>query len=276
MLSATAFNNERLESPAVSATLTAGKGQEPKFWLFTVGIDKYLNPRMNLNYARADAEALEKFFASGGKIYDKAQTVTLKDNQATKTAIVDGVRALRKIPPQDVVIIYLAGHGDGVGDDWFFIPHEVDGFGADAGGKSLSARELKLELEAVGANRVFLIIDACRSGKALDPIKNYRGMKALRMMARDVGVHVLAATDRDQLAAELQDLGHGVFTYALLKALEGQADKSPANGMVSAREAMGFVEQNVPRLSQRYADRRQFPSAHSRGVDFDVARDTNK
>ena len=131
--------------------------------------------------------------------------------------------------------------------------------------------ELKREIEAISANRVFLLIDACQSGGAVSPIKNFQGMKALRMLARSVGVHILAATDRDQFAVELGNLGHGIFTYALLKGLSGKAAESRTTQTVSVRELMQYVEKTVPALSRRYANYTQFPTAHSRGFDFVIS-----
>lgn len=272
LIVAAAANREQLESPPAQTVVRAeGQRPEPKLWTLTIGVDKYQNSQLNLNYAVVDATSVGKFFQGPRVAAQKAQALQLLDAQATKAGILENVRKLRQAPPQDIALIYLAGHGDNAGDDWWFIPHEATGLGQAAMRSGLSSTELKIELEGVGASRVFCIIDSCRSGKALDPIKDFRGMKSLKMLARDVGLHVLAATDSDQLAAELPRLGHGVFTYALLKGLDGEADEN-RNGQISVRELMRFVEAGVPPLSQRFADRSQFPTGHSRGTDFELAR----
>lgn len=74
----------------------------------------------------------------------------------------------------------------------------------------------------------------------------------LRLLARSVGTHILAATDRNQYAIELARLGHGVFTYALLEGLKGKADTGPADGIVTASEVIRFVEKTVPLLAEQY------------------------
>lgn len=35
---------------------------------------------------------------------------------------------------------------------------------------------------------------------------------------------MLASTNQEQLAAELKDLKHGIFTYAIINGLKGEAD----------------------------------------------------
>jgi uncharacterized caspase-like protein len=88
-------------------------------------------------------------------------------------------------------------------------------------------------------------------------------------MARSVGTHVLAATDRNQYALEIPDLRHGVFTYALLAGLGGKA--AGRDGLVTATELIHYVEDEVPALVSKYPEYPQFPTGYSRGVDFAVA-----
>ncbi len=195
------------------------------------------------------------------------------NQKATKQSILDLFRTLRHVAQQDIAVIYMAGHGVSADNEWYFVSHEIErpDKPAQLKRKGLSSKELKKAIEAIAANRVFLILDACHSGGAVSPIKDFQGMKALRMMARSSGVHILAATDRDQFAVELASLKHGIFTFSLLKGLDGKADKKQGDGAVSVQELMHYVEKTVPALSRRYANYAQFPTAHSRGYDFDIA-----
>ena len=271
LLAAVAVNKERLESPPSTVVVKGGQqAAPPSLHLLTVGINKYRNAKLNLDYAEVDARSIKDFFTAQGKSFPfaKAEVTHLADQQATKQGIQDLFARVRKVPAQDLVILYLAGHGVGLGDEWYFVPHDVDNPDTDqVRSLGLSSRELKQEMEAIPANRFFVVIDACHSGGAVSPLKDFQGMKALRMLARDSGVHVLSATDKNQFAVELSQLGHGVFTYSLLKGLSGEADTG-RDGAVSVGEAMAFVERMVPILSQRFAKYLQYPTAHSRGFDF--------
>lgn len=276
VLSAVAVNKERLESSPSTLLLDSAQPQTetPKLRLLVVGVNDYQNPELRLDYAAVDAKSLSDFFVSGRRFpFAVPATRQIYDRGATKAGILAAMRELRQAPVQDVAVVYLAGHGVSYEDEWYFIPSELvrpdDPRHLTA--EALSSAEISAELTALAANRVLLIIDACQSGGAVDPVKPFQGMRALRMLARNVGVHILAATDRDQYAVELEDLGHGIFTYALLKGLEGYGDFAPRDGLVSVQEAMRFVEQSVPFLSKRYADYLQYPTAHSRGFDFTIS-----
>jgi hypothetical protein len=276
LLDAIAINDERLESVATSLRL--GKDEsvpDVRLRLIAIGINEYKNHKLNLQYAENDADSIRGFFISDRPMPFISNPVTyLKNNQATKDNILEHIRSLRNVPQQDIVIVYMAGHGVSIGDEWFFIPFELENpnIAANILAKGLSSKELKREVEAISANRVFLIIDACHSGTAIAPIMKFRGMKSLRMLARTTGVHILAATDRNQFSVEVHKLGHGVFTYSLLNGLKGLADQAPKDEMISVRETMQYVEDRVPVLSKRYANYTQYPTAHSRGIDFDLSK----
>lgn len=111
-----------------------------------------------------------------------------------------------------------------------------------------------------------MLIDACKSGAALVAFRGFEDRKALSQLSRAAGVHIVAASTRDQFAAEVKELGHGVFTYTLLAGLNGKA--AGASQSVTVRKLMGYVEENLPELTKRYKQEAQFPVVDSRGMDF--------
>lgn len=282
VLSATAVNDDRMESTAQSLVLTAEPPPPPgppKIHLMTVGINAYANKDLSLFYAKPDAQSIGGFFAKPGQIPEPlGSTVVIEDSKATKDTILAALNDLRGMPAQDMVVVYMAGHGVSVGDDWYFVPHELRDADNDDSLRSqgLSSAELKRAIESMSADRTLLLLDTCHSGSAVSPLKDYRGMKSLRLLARSVGTHILAATDRDQYAIELAKLGHGIFTYALLEGLRGKADSSPADGTVSASEIIRYVEEKVPMLAAKYTDYAQYPTGYSRGKDFAVSKTAGK
>ncbi|MFN3076364.1 MAG: caspase family protein [Alphaproteobacteria bacterium] len=274
--SATALNDEKLESPPRTVTLRApGAPPVGAIHVLVVGINKYRNEKLNLNYAIADANAVASFFSSSGMAAARvAEVRMLSDDQATKENILAALTALRSVPPEDAVVLYMAGHGVSIGDDWYFVSHEIEHPNKREilTAQGLSSSEVKAAMESLAADRSLLLLDTCQSGTAVSPLKEYRGMKALRLMARSVGTHVLAATNQTQFAIELATLGHGIFTYALLSALTGTNGSKPIDGMVTASNVIGYVEDQVPRLSKEFADEAQHPTGYSRGADFAVSK----
>lgn len=274
-LSATAVNADRLESRPEQVVVDGGAGGAPagKMHVLVVGINTYAQSDLNLSYAKPDAQSIAAFMSGGGRTpMPVAETVALEDQQATKENILAALRRFRAVPAGDVVVVYMAGHGVSVGDDWYFISHEIKipRRPEKLAGMALSSAELKAEMEALGADRTMLLLDTCHSGTAATPLSDYRGMKSLRLLARSVGTHVLAATDKNQFAVELEQLGHGIFTYTLLAGLNGEAAKG-ADKQVKASELIRFVEDRVPSLSKKFTEYAQYPTGYSRGSDFAVA-----
>ena len=81
-------------------------------------------------------------------------------------------------------------------------------------------------------------------------------------------MHIVAASTKDQFAAEVKELGHGVFTYTLLQGLGG---KAAGNGeSVTVRKLMGYVEEKLPEITKKYKQEAQYPVVDSRGMDFSL------
>lgn len=61
---------------------------------------------------------------------------------------------------------------------------------------------------------------------------------------------------------------HGLFTYAILEALEGKADGGVKDDKITANEIKTYVEDRVPELSEQYHGSPQYPTGYSFGQDF--------
>jgi uncharacterized caspase-like protein len=109
------------------------------------------------------------------------------------------------------------------------------------------------------------------SGTAVSPLTDYRGIKSLRRLARSAGSHIIVATDKQESAHEFNQLGHGIFTYIVLRTLDGGIPVASSGGDVTAAELAGTVEQEVPRLMAAANLVPQHPTAYSRGIDFELS-----
>jgi uncharacterized caspase-like protein len=102
----------------------------------------------------------------------------------------------------------------------------------------------------------------------------FRGIeerKTLEQLARATGVHVIAASTDDQDAAEVRELGHGMFTHLLLKGLKGEATLSAGKKSVTVRSLLTYVEDQMPEISRKYRAEAQYAVSNSRGMDFPLA-----
>ena len=93
--------------------------------------------------------------------------------------------------------------------------------------------------------------------------------KAISQLARSAGIIVLASSGTKQYASEFQELGHGLFTYALLQAISGKADGgNPPDGKITVKEVESYINDQVPELSRRYRGALQYPNSYAVGNDF--------
>lgn len=272
---AVALSVDKVESqPDSTKVVVEGEKQTSTMHLLVVAINAYKNPALNLNYGVNDGQGIANFFAAQGQqLYADFKQVTLFDKQATKENIIEAMEAMKDIPPGDVAVIYLAGHGESDQNKWYFVPHELvyPDKPEHLAEKGLSSTELQDLVAKVGAGKVIMVMDACKSGAALVSFRGFEERKALRQLARANGVHVVAAAGKDQLASELAALGHGAFTHTMLQGLKGGADGSPKNGIVSVRELLSYVEEKLPEISEQQNLQAQFPVVDSRGQDFPIA-----
>jgi hypothetical protein len=221
------------------------------------GVNNYLNDRWNLNFAVADASAVaEVFQGQARRSYDGVAMQILTDNDATRPAITHSLQGLETATPDDVLILFLAGHGKAIDGEWYFLPqHKLGDLNDDAAIKrnGLSSAQLADYLARSPVQQIVLLIDACNSGAAIDAFDDFDARRQLRQLSRQTGVHILTATRADELAPEYAVLGHGVFTRVLIAAFEpnrqgGLNGDVNGDGEITVQELGAFLATTVPRL----------------------------
>ncbi|MCK4746303.1 MAG: caspase family protein, partial [Bacteroidales bacterium] len=223
-----AYSEGRIESsPSVVQLFYDGKGQVINCYLVAVGINEYENPALNLNYAKDDAKAFSKAIQDQGKkLFKKVEVHTLYDREATRENILKALEEFAlKVRPEDVFVFYYAGHGSMVDNTFYFIPTEnVSLYQADKlAEESIEAGAMQEKFRNISALKQVVVLDACQSGGSAEILAQRGAMeeKAMAQLSRSSGVHVMAAAGSEQYATEVASLGHGLFTYAILEALEG-------------------------------------------------------
>ncbi len=285
---ALALNSERIEGKPVTI-LAQFKPDKPspgtnkdvsdpiELHLVIVGINTYKNPKYNLNYALADAEAFKVAMEIGSKtIFSKVSTTFIKDEEADKAgfeAAFEKVKAAAK--PQDLFVFYYAGHG--VMNDrkeFYLVPYDVTQLYGNDGAlaqKGISAGVLQQFSKDIKAQKQLYILDACQSAAALNEIIASRGAaeeKAIAQLARSTGTHWLTASGSEQFASEFGQLGHGSFTWCLLEAFKGFADNGDKK--LTVKELDAYLQNKVPEITQKYKGTSQYPASYGYGNDFPV------
>ena len=287
-LKVVAINNQRTESKpdnitfiyksTKSSSVSPTIANEICLHLVVVGINKYKNPKYNLNYANADATSFKEAIERGGtSIFSKTNVVFLSDDKATKDGISSALEQIKTIATaKDVFIFYFAGHGVlNQKKDFFLVPYDVTQlYGNDAAlaQKGLSANQLQQFSKDIKAQKQLFILDACQSAGALEQIVAARGAaeeKAIAQLARATGTHWLTASGSEQFASEFEQLKHGTFTYALLEALSGKADKG-GDKKITVKELDAYLQEVVPELTAKYKGTPQYPASYGFGNDFPI------
>jgi len=139
-----------------------------------------------------------------------------------------------------------------------------------AGG--LSQHTLKSLIRRIHASNVVILLDTCKSGRFSETFgtRGFVRKKALSRFGQTTGTYMVAATTSQQLALESAGLGHGVFTHAVLEALEGKGDLDH-DGEVTVRGLVTFVEKEVARITLEKFDVEQFPVTNGNGRNFPLS-----
>lgn len=276
-----AGNLTRLTIPLRRRAAAVSTGFKGRKFALIVGVSKYKHNDggiPNLAYAAADARAVRDFLAQPeGGGFAPQDIHYLEDEKATVGAVrAELTSFLSKAGPDDLIFIYLAGHGDAdyyAPQNLYFILHDTRV--ADMPSTALPMTELQEVLDRqVRAQRVVVFIDTCHSaGLSGEKPSAARGLEnnLINLYAsklfRDTGRAVITASDVNEKSYESPRWGggHGVFTWSLLEGLRGAADVD-ADRFVTAGELFGYVSGRVRELT----DFKQNPRAMS-GLNADLA-----
>jgi hypothetical protein len=197
------------------------------------------------------------------------------DKRGALYVVAVGVDAYTKVTPlrfagadakafRDAVVakagmLFLAGHGVNDGPDYLFLPQDASSDGEHWRTSSvIKWYNLQLALQSAQGRRI-LFVDTCHAGGAFNP--------RLIKDAADAQIIVFSATDDKTLAQERPELGHGVFTHALVAGLNGEADLLK-HGAVNLFELNSYVANKVKTLTNNA----QEPTIHLSGAkDFVIA-----
>lgn len=288
-----AFNEDRVKGNTASFTYTrpAGPKRKPRAFVLNIGIDAYQEPRLELNYAVADARLVaNRLAAIPGYEMRHALLTGTKNSAALTHGAIDSalgilagfspgpaiaklaaqgfdVSQLDNATPDDIVIISFSGHGwaDAQGN-FFLVPADGKWAVGDAqpDTESLySAADLTMWLRAIKAGEIALIIDACHSGASVDAGSfkpGPMGDTGLGQLAFDKGIRILAATQANDVALESANLEQGLLTAALGKGLTPQGGPADldTNGKITLDEWLRYAVQELPLLAQGAGKARGF------------------
>jgi len=277
-----------VDGPEVLPGLPQQTASSGNLYLLAVGVSEFevagtdaAQGNRTLPYPHRDAIAIYNAFAASrrshqrqrnavlrNKAFDAVDASLLVDQEATKTAILreldrlcDAIlaRAQAEGAERDVLFVFLAGHGvhyPGEPELYFW---NYDMRPDDMERTGLSMVELGERISAVPAE-VIVAIDTCHS--AMTGNNLMRGLNAEAIARRvqavnERGMYVLSAARSEEKARDSHADRQGVFTAALLGALD--AASAARGSTVSMLSLMNRAQEMLPLISQKAGTKLQTP-----------------
>ena len=225
-----------------------------KLWILLVGVNHYQDSHLpSLQYPALDCQGLADALTEATQEFPQRE-IRIHHDFGVDVPKLESVRqTLQQIvtdaQPQDTVLVYFSGHG--VLDDR---TQQAVLCLADTQKDNLletgfAVAELLNLLGQCAARQQVIWLDACHSGGMT--LRSAKGQSILsnptvQMMnvlgqraAQSQGFYALLSCDRAQQSWEFPELGHGVFTYFLMRGLRGEA--ADAQGTIEADELYKYV-----------------------------------
>jgi uncharacterized caspase-like protein len=167
------------------------------------------------------------------------------------------------------VYVFYSGHGlpSPDGQSLYFLPYGVDKQYLSR--TAVGQKEVVALLTASKPKSVTMFIDACYSGQT-------RGGETLLASAKPIALKadtnvfpsnftVITASANDQISSSSPELKHGIFSFYLMKGMEGDADGNK-DGKITAGEMQEYLSDKVSRQAM----------SMSRKQDTQLVGDANK
>jgi hypothetical protein len=211
-----------------------------KIYALIAGVASYSH-MPSLKYTDDDAYQLYAFLKSpeGGAIPDDHIKIIIDDAVTRKSLLQELHNISAKADADDVVLIYLSGHGlDGA-----YVPSDFDGYK-----NQVSYEDILETLDNSAAKHKLFITDACHSGSMLATARTPYNVALENFYTAyssiEGGTAIMMSSKKEEVSLEYGGLRQGVFSHFLIKGLKGQADLD-SDKLITISELYNYVSTNV-------------------------------
>lgn len=255
--------------------------KKPNLYLLTIGTSEYKDSKYNLTYAAKDANDIAaQFNGKTGEAFEKVFTKTITNTEVTKEKINEQLAFLKQAGSNDVVIIFVAGHG--VRDSemkYYFGTNDMDFNSPEI--KGFSESDLATIMDGIAAVRKLVFFDTCLSGEVdKDEVEqiaaattsnanvSFRAAGAglrpksiglsnasalMREIYNDIteesGSTIISSAGGAEYAMESADWKNGLFTYCLLNGLKSMEADANKDKTITVHEIQDYLRKEVYKLS---------------------------
>lgn len=219
--------------------------------VFVVGLENYRkNELPKVDYAHADVDG---FSEALGKIFppEVLDVHVLKDSDASLTAVRDELAyKIKNLEEDELFIFYYAGHGFyGEGENRLSV---YDTSPTNICDTTLSLRaDLLMRLDESDCQRALIFVDACAANfanviKSRDVISNLDPAQVEHFLDDNWYCGVFLSCSPREKSYPAMPLGHGIWTYFLLEALEGRAPGALRDQWLTDTSLRDYLRREVP------------------------------
>jgi hypothetical protein len=231
--------------PSTASTTTIKKSDNTtKIYALIAGVATY-NHMPSLKYTDDDAYHLYAFLKSpeGGALPDDNIKIIVDDAVTRKSLLQELNTMTAKADENDVVLVYLSGHGL----DGYYVPSDFDG-----SKNQVSYDDILEIINNSSAKHKLFITDACHSGSMMVAARSpynvalenfysaYNSVKG--------GTAIMMSSKKEEVSLEYGGLRQGVFSHYLIKGLKGYADTNK-DKLITISELYDYVSTNVATYS---------------------------
>jgi uncharacterized caspase-like protein len=264
----------------------ARQPQESVLWVFAVGVSDYRNSLIDLQYADNDAETLAATLKDrGAGIFRDVKTKVLVNEQVTRQSILDGMKSFfSQAHPNDTGVIALMGHSVISKGLFYFLPYPADLSNLRTEGLPVAEFEAAVQAASTKVKHLALMLDTCHAQALNVRVRDLNALQSNDRQARGISLvsevankvpdtFILGSSTLDESSWEDasyrmpgEKKGHGAFTYALLRGLDGEANTY--RGPVEVGDLYAYASHTVRSITHD----KQIPSHGGGGTSFPIAR----
>ncbi len=218
-----------------------------------IGVSNYENTKAKALYADNDALVFKDYASEKLGIPENKIKILINDGADERDILLSVQEWLRRStkPNKSDIFIFFAGHGlaSDDGKNMYLLPH--DGSPRLLNDTAILRDRLFSDLKATNPKSVTVFLDTCYSGLTRKEEMLIAGrpivIKSKEQTIPD-GFTVFSAASNEQISRPLEEAKHGMFSYFLMKGMEGDADNNNDN-KITALELHNFVKENVVQQS---------------------------
>jgi len=218
-----------------------------------VGIEDYKNTPAKAIYASSDARIFSDYaMLKLGVPQNRIKTMINDGANETQFLLSIKTWLTRSIQQnQTDVYVFFAGHGlaSDDGEQMYLLPY--DGSPELLDKTAILRDELFTDIASANPRSVTVFLDTCYSGSSRGS-EMLIAARPILLKAKDSavpeGFTVFTAAAGDETAKPLEEAKHGLFSYFLMKGMEGDADTN-GDKLITAGELHAYVKSNVVQQS---------------------------